>query len=98
MGFEVDEITPELARKYNLRTLSGVVITRIDSQEILDSGYLREGDVILQLNRLRIRNRQDWDAALQMVEPGDKLIILVDRRGRTFFVPIEVKSSNFLKP
>ncbi len=98
LGFEVDEITPELARKYNLRTLSGVVITRIDSQEILDSGYLREGDVILQLNRLRIRNRQDWDAALQMVEPGDKLIILVDRRGRTFFVPIEVKSSNFLKP
>jgi len=97
-GFEVGEITSELTRKYNLRTKSGVVIIRIDSQEIIETGYLREGDVILQLNRQTIRDLQGWNAALTMVEPGDTIILLVNRRGRTFFVPVEVKSSNLLVP
>jgi serine protease Do len=97
-GFEVGEITSELTRKYNLRTRSGVVIIRIDSQEIIETGYLREGDVILQLNRQTIRDLQGWNAALTMVEPGDTIILLVNRRGRTFFVPVEVKSSSLLVP
>jgi len=97
-GFDVGEITPELIRKYNLKTRSGVVIIQIDSQEIIETGYLREGDVILQIDRQTIRNLQDWNAILPMIEPGDKVILLVSRRGRTFFVPIEVKSSSLFIP
>ncbi|NLJ48877.1 MAG: Do family serine endopeptidase [Candidatus Atribacteria bacterium] len=93
-GFEVEEITPELMRKYNLKTRTGVVITRIDSQELIESGYLREGDVILQLNRQAIQNLQDWNTVLSMVEPDDTVILLVNRRGRTYFVPLKLKNWN----
>jgi len=94
LGFEVEEITPELTKKYNLRTRVGVVITRIDSQELIKSGYLQEGDVILQLNRQTIQNLQDWNTVLSMIEPGDTVILLVNRRGRTYFVPLKVKNWN----
>lgn len=94
LGFEVEEITPELTKKYNLRTRVGVVITRIDSQELIKSGYLQEGDVILQLNRQTIQNLQDWNTVLSMIEPGDTVILLINRRGRTYFVPLKVKNWN----
>ena len=88
LGVEVREITPDLVNRYALKRTSGVVIVGIDSGGPADRAGLRPGDVVLELNRRRITSLGDWEDALSRIQPGETVLLLIDRGGRTYFVPL----------
>ncbi|MGC8778236.1 MAG: DegQ family serine endoprotease [Candidatus Caldatribacteriaceae bacterium] len=88
LGVEVREITPDLVNQYALKRTSGVVIVGIDAGGPADQAGLRPGDVVLELNRRRIASLNDWDEALSTIQPGETVLLLIDRGGRTYFVPL----------
>lgn len=84
LGLEVENITPELARKYNCPDVDGVLITNVKSSSPAASVGLQRGYVITHVafNNLnaakKIDNVAGLDAAVK--ESGDKkYIILVVR-------------------
>ena len=89
LGFEVEEMTPELSSRYHLQQPTGVIITRVNSGSLADQALLREGDLILQLNRQDIKTLNDWYDSLRTVQPGDTILLLISRRDRTYFVPVK---------
>lgn len=91
LGFEVAEITPDLVERYSLRTSRGVVITSVQAGGPADEAGLRPGDVILEVNRQEITSLADWEDALAQIQPGDTVLLLVDRGGRTYFVPLKAE-------
>lgn len=91
LGFEVAEITPELVEQYSLRVSRGVVITSVRAGGPADEAGLRPGDVILEVNREEIASLGDWEDALAQVRPGDTVLLLIDRGGRTYFVPLRAE-------
>ena len=50
---------------------------------------LRPGDVIQEVNRRQVRNVEEFRQA--MAEAGRRVLLLVNRRGRTIYVMFEVE-------
>jgi S1-C subfamily serine protease len=53
-----------------------------------DAG-LQNGDVILEVNRQRIRNESDYRAAMEKTKPDQGVLFLVNRKGSMFFVSLK---------
>ncbi len=85
-GLQVRTITPGIAQKLDRPELEGVVITGVDIGSLTSADSLMPDDVILSVEGRRIRNEKDYEAALKRVRPEKGALMMIDRRGSTFFV------------
>jgi serine protease Do len=83
VGATVRAITPELKKDYDLDTDRGLVVIEVEAGSIADGMGIREGDVIVEVNRRAISGISDWDRALR----GDArtIVMFVRREGQTLF-------------
>jgi serine protease Do len=85
-GIAVDTLTPEVARELRLSPRTkGVVVTDVDPGSKAAEAGLRRGDVIQEVNRRPVQNRQQFEAAVRSA--GDNALLLVNRQGNTLFLP-----------
>ncbi len=89
LGIGAREITPELARQFDLPESSGVVVTRVEEGSPAEEAGIRPGDVLLEINKRKIRSLRDVRLALTGLKSGDPAVILVRREGSTFYVSIK---------
>jgi serine protease Do len=87
-GFQVRPITPEIAKQLGLTKAEGVVITGVEVGSVAQEAGLREGDVILEVNRQKIRNEDDYRKAMGKAKPDKGVLLLVGRGNSTFFVSL----------
>ncbi|MDI6793543.1 MAG: DegQ family serine endoprotease [bacterium] len=80
LGLGVQNLTPEIASYYGYGGDQGVIITDIEQWGPADQAGLKEGDLIKELNRDRIRILPDFERALNQIS-GSKDILLRIRRG-----------------
>ncbi len=85
-GIEVEEITPELMKRFRIEQEKGVIIVDVKPRSLADDAGLIPGDVILEVNRTKINNLSDYQKIIKKLE-GDALI----KTQRGFFV---IKSNN----
>lgn len=72
-GLEVEEITPEISRRFNLEEKKGVVIVNIEPGTPADESDLIVADVILNIKGKPIKSMADYDKATKETK-GDALI------------------------
>lgn len=94
IGFEVSEITPELQEKYELDLNRGIVIVSVWPGGPADQVGLQPGDVILELNRREIQTLDEWRELVMNLVPGDTALLLINRYGRTYYVPVTVEEKS----
>ncbi len=86
LGFDVATLNKQLAEKYDLdRSLKGVVITDIRSETAYRAG-LREGDLIVSVNKKSVKNVDDFDKVVKNLKKGDAILLRIVRGENTFFV------------
>ena len=78
-GFQLITVTPAIQAERGVRSDQGALI--VDLPENAQGLGLREGDVILQINRMRIRSAEEAAAALQSVGRG-AVIMYFERNGQ----------------
>jgi serine protease Do len=84
-GVTVDALTSQIRRALHVSAdTSGVVITEIDPSSPASESGLERGDIIEQVNRTPVTTVTEYKAAV--AKAGDKPMLLVNRRGATFFV------------
>jgi Do/DeqQ family serine protease len=86
LGLEVQPLTPELARRFNLTTTSGVVVTDVEPGSPADQAGIRVGDAILEINRMKVIDVQSFHQALSTVKPSDPALIYLQREGRAQYL------------
>jgi serine protease Do len=75
LGFAARDLSTQVARELNLEEgVQGVVITSV-SRHGPAAGTLQPGDVILELNRQRVRNVRELEQAAQGIERGDIVVV-----------------------
>ncbi|HKY31166.1 MAG TPA: Do family serine endopeptidase [Candidatus Polarisedimenticolia bacterium] len=78
LGMTVEDITSETRRELKISDdVQGVVVTHVSQvSDAWDRG-LREGDVIVKLNRKAIRSLDDYRAIVDSLKPGEMLSMYV---------------------
>lgn len=86
-GFTVVPFDAELAAKYRLdRSLDGVVITSIAKSGPADRAGLREGDLIVEINRSPTKDLEEFNERVRNLKKGSTLLLRVIRTNRSFYV------------
>lgn len=90
MGIAVSGITPGLTEKYELaEDQKGVVITDVAANSIASEAGLREGDVVLELNREPVQTVGDFEEAMHGHTAGGNALFYVQRDEARVFVACE---------
>ncbi|MEG1603363.1 MAG: Do family serine endopeptidase [Cloacibacillus sp.] len=87
MGVTVVQNSPELSKKYGLAESEGVVVTNIAQGSEGRNLGLRQGDVILEINRQKVNSVADWERIMGAKNPA--LGFLVSREGQTLFISVQ---------
>jgi serine protease Do len=88
LGITVQPLTPELARRLDAEPGEGLVVVDVDPDGPAARAGIREGDVILELNRSRVKSSADVAKALGKLKEGDIALLRVKRGGGAVFVAV----------
>jgi Do/DeqQ family serine protease len=86
LGMTVDNITSDLAQRFEVREEKGVVVTGVDLSGPAVRKGVRPGDVILEINRKPVENVAEFRKAVGEVEPRDQVMLLLSRKGERSIV------------
>jgi serine protease Do len=79
LGFSVRELTPNLARRYGLKTQEGLIITQVKSYSEAERKGLTVGDIIIEVNRRSVTTVDELGRILNKMESGQVVILSVVR-------------------
>jgi serine protease Do len=90
VGIEVTELTRELARKYRITETSGVLVTYVESESPAEAAGIREGDIIIEVNRAAVDNLDEYYKAIEEALKRDKILFWIKRGRSSQFVVLTI--------
>ncbi len=90
LGLELETLTPEKARRYGISDSEGLLVLDVDFNSPAAEAGLRQGDVILEVDREKILTVEEFDEKLRDYKPGDKVLLLMKRRNATLLTTLRI--------
>ena len=89
-GITVDDLDAQTRQRFNVTPdIEGAVVVDIEADSpAMDSG-LRFGDVVLEINKMEVRNADDVITTSDELEEVDNVLVYVWRQGKRQFIMIE---------
>ncbi|MDA4127131.1 MAG: trypsin-like peptidase domain-containing protein [Thaumarchaeota archaeon] len=91
IGISGIDVTPQLARRYNLHSESGFLVAEIEPRSPADFAGLRNGDVVVGADGNGVKHTKDLLLAISKVAAGGTIRIDINRLGRN--ATLEVRPS-----
>lgn len=89
-GFGVQDLTPDLAQTLGYKGEKGVVITTVNSNGPAAWAGLRKGTLILAANQSKVSTVEEFNRAVDAIQPGAPLLLLVKQSDNIRFVSLQV--------
>ncbi len=89
LGLMVQSITPRIMSELQLRDKSGVVVVNVQPGSPADDAGMQAGDLIKEVNRLPVKDLNDYNSAMQKSGKNKPVLFLVKRGSQTFYVTIK---------
>jgi serine protease Do len=89
LGFEVQELTPELAEKLGFEAAGGVVVTSVEPTSPAGNAGLRAGDVIEKVGTQPVSTPAEFRAALKDADLNDGILLLVRNQAGSRFLVLQ---------
>jgi len=81
LGVTVESLSEEMAQVYGLRGRTGVVVTGVASGGAAEAAGIKEGDVLLEVNRRRVGSVEEFKSAVAALKPGEAVPMQIERVG-----------------
>jgi serine protease Do len=78
-GFSVTDVTPELARRYNLEANAGVMVVGVEPKSKADAAGIQQGDLIIEINHQNVASVTDFKNLIDQHKKADGINLLVKR-------------------
>ena len=88
IGMAVQEITPEIARHFGLRSAEGVIVISVTKDSPAGRAGIEEEDIILQVNRTRIRNLKEYNSVMTKAADRESVLLLIKRGNAQYYVVV----------
>ncbi|MDY6802153.1 MAG: Do family serine endopeptidase [Bacteroidota bacterium] len=82
LGVEIRDVTEELVEKYNLDKIEGVLIAGVTDDGAAKEAGLKSGDVILEINDVKINSVAELTGQIGRYRPGEKVNITIKRANK----------------
>ena len=87
LGMEVQNLTPDLAAKLQIKADQGVVVTEVQAGSVAERAGLASGAVIVEANRKAVRNVEELSKAMDEKSLAKGVLLLVrTEQGSRFLV------------
>ncbi|MFO8083088.1 MAG: DegQ family serine endoprotease [Desulfobacterales bacterium] len=86
LGIQVSNINPEIADRFNLSDVEGIVVTSVENGSKGDQAGLQTGDIIKEVNHQRVKNVDDFKNIFQKIKEGESFSMFVHRVNAGFIV------------
>jgi serine protease Do len=86
---DVRELNEELATRYGLKaTERGVVVVRIKPGSTAEEMGMREGDIILEVNRKAVNSLKSYERAASGLAKDQAVLLLLKRKGQAIYLTL----------
>ncbi|NOY66975.1 MAG: DegQ family serine endoprotease [Gammaproteobacteria bacterium] len=82
LGVYIQDLTPELARAFNIKDHKGAVVSRVASGSPAEKAGIHEGDIIISLDSKEIRNASSLRNTVGLLPIGKKVKLGIMRDGK----------------
>lgn len=86
LGIQVSEITPETARRFNLKDTAGVIVVGVDPESKATEAGLQMHDIIREINHKNITSVSDFNKTINDIPEGETINLFIRRMNRGFLV------------
>jgi len=93
LGVQMQDITPELAKAFNIESEQGAVVTRIVKDSAADEAGLKIGDVITAIDGDRLVNADNLRNSIGLLMVGQTITLDVVRDGKHKTLKAKVKET-----
>ncbi len=90
LGIQMHSLTQELADYFGLGTTNGVVVVGVVPGSPAGKAGLRQGDVILQMDKEAVKDADDLSQRIKNASIGQKILLLVYREGQQMYITVQV--------
>ncbi len=88
-SLEVRDLTEELAGRYGLKSSErGVVIVRVKPGSTAEELGVREGDIVLEVNRQAVTSVKTFERIAGKLPKDQAVLLLLKRQGRTIYLTL----------
>jgi serine protease Do len=90
LGISAQTLTPDIAEQLGYKNQEGVVIIDVAGGSPAEDAGLQQGDLIMEINQVKIRTIQNFKTVLDRLKSGDSAALLIRRGENTFYVAIQI--------
>jgi len=83
LGVMIQDITPELAKSFNLESQEGVLISDVMENTPAERAGLKRGDVVIKFNDTPVKDARTLSRLVAQTKPGTKITLTLVRGGKT---------------
>ena len=88
LGVSIGTVNTQLAKEYDLSVKEGAYISGFAENSAAKTAGIQEGDVVVEIDGSPIRSSTALTEYVGLHRPGDKLNVVVDRKGKRVNVPV----------
>ncbi len=89
LDLDVRELSEELATRYGLKgTERGMVVVRVKPGSTAEEMGVREGDIILEVNRKAVSTLKSYERAAAGLAKDQPVLLLLKRKGQTIYLTL----------
>ncbi len=97
IGIRTVDPDSEYARNNGIDQVDGVFIGDVEEDSGAETAGLKNGDVIKQIDNIRIRKFADLTGYIATKSPGDMVEVELERDGEMVLVPVEVRERQVMQ-
>ncbi len=90
LGIRVADLTPEIARRFNINDAQGVVVVEVASGSKAEAAGVVPGDIIKEINRKPVQSTKDYENTIDKVDKGEMIQLFI-RRMTAGYVVIKIE-------
>jgi serine protease Do len=92
LGFDVQTLTPELAKSLNLPDEGGVIVTKVDPSSPASLVGIKKGAVILAVNQVKVDSKEEFEQQILQNPPEKPFLFLIRQGGVMRYISLRVDS------
>ena len=91
LGISTPRTNTQYAVEKGINEIDGVYVDRIEEDSGAEEAGLKSGDIITQVDDIRVRRFADLTGYISAKRPGDQVMVTIDRNGDFYEIPVVLK-------